>query len=73
MNQVCDTLPMTNNTQNKSSMTQDQIESVKAAVNEFYTLDDVFYFIEEGIWNKEMFKKFIYLTQSRARSGWVQV
>jgi len=72
MNQVCDTLPM-NNTQNKSSMTQDQIESVNAAVNEFYTLDDIFYFIEEGIWTKEMFKKFIYLFQSRARSGWVQV
>ena len=55
------------------SMTQDQIESVNTAVNEFYSLDDVLYFIEEGIWTKEMFKKFVYLTQSRARSGWGQI
>jgi hypothetical protein len=56
---------MTNNT--TSMTTQDQIESVKAAVDEFYTCDDIFYFIKEGIWTKEMFKQFFHIMQSKAR------
>ena len=54
-------------------MTDEQFLEVKKAVNEEYILDEIYNFLREGTWTEKMFEKFIYLLQSKARSGWVQV
>lgn len=54
-------------------MTHEQFLEVKKAVNEAYLLHEIYNFLREGTWTEKMFEKFIYLLQSKARSGRVQV
>ena len=46
-----------------------QFLEVKKAVNEAYLLHEIYKFLREGAWTEKMFEKFIYLLQSKARSG----
>ena len=49
------------------TLTIEQIAEVNRAVNEWYTNEEIFQFIKDGIWTFEMFDSFITKIETQKR------